>query len=138
MTTTSLAEIVNTACKLKTKKEKVEYLQKNNSKPLRNILKLTYDKSLKFNIPNTAPPYTPSEMPDSHGMLYRESRKLKYFVEGFGGDNIHQIRRETLFIQMLETVDKEDAELLVKMLSQKPFKGLTKAVINEAFPNLIP
>ena len=138
MTTLSLAEIVNTACKLKSKKEKVEYLQKNNSKPLRNILKLTYDKSLEFNIPNTEPPYTPSEMPDSHGMLYRESRKLKYFVVGFGGDNINKIRREALFIQMLETVDKDDAELLVKMIAKKPFKGLTKAVVNEAFPDLIP
>lgn len=138
MTTLSLAEIVNKACGLKTKEEKIKFLQDNNSKPLRNILKLMYDKNLKFNIPNTAPPYTPSEMPDSHGMLYREARKLTYFVEGFDGDNIHPIRREALFIQMLETIDPEDAKLLIDMIKQKPLKGLTVATLNEAFPNLVP
>lgn len=138
MTTLSLAEIVNTACGLKTKEEKVKFLQDNNSRPLRDILKLMYDKSLKFNIPNSAPPYTPSEMPDSHGMLYREARKLTYFVEGFDGDNIHPIRREALFIQMLEAVDPDDAKLLISMIKQKPLKGLTAATLNEAFPNLVP
>ena len=138
MTTLSLAEIVNKACSLKSKKEKVEFLKANNSRPLRDILKLMYDKSLEFNIPNTPPPYTPSEMPDSHGMLYREARKLTYFVKGFDGDNLDKLRREALFIQMLETVDAEDAKLLLAMLAQKPLKGLTVAVLNEAFFNLIP
>ena len=137
MITESLAEIVNTACELKDKKEKVEYLKKNKSKPLCNILKVMYDKSMKLNIPNVAPPYTPSEMNESHGMLFREARKLPYFIEGFDGDNIHPIRRESLFIQMLETVDKEDAALLVKMIKQKPLKGLPLATVKEAFPNLI-
>ena len=138
MATISLAEVINTACKLKSKDEKIAWLQKHNSKPLRNIIKIMYDKSLQLNIPNTAPPYTASEMPDSHGMLYRESRKLKYFVKGFDGDNIHPIRREALFIQMLETVDKDDAELLIKMIAQKPLKGLTANVIVEALGDFIP
>lgn len=138
MTTLSLAEIVNTACSLTSKQEKVDFLLKNNSRPLRDILKLMYDKSLKLNIPNVAPPYTPSQMPDSHGMLYRETRKLVYFVQGMDGDNIHPIRREAVFIQMLESVDPEDAKLLVDMIKQKPLKGLTAATLNEAFPNLVP
>lgn len=138
MSTISLAEIVNKACELKKREEKVEWLKANNSKPLRDILKLMYDKNLKLNIPNTAPPYTPSEYPDSHGLLYRETRKLPYFVEGFNGDGIHPIRREALFIQMLEAVDKEDAELLCKVIKQKPLKGLTAEVIVEALGLDIP
>lgn len=137
MITESLAEIVSTACEMKNKQEKIEYLQKNKSKPLCNILKVMYDKSMKLNIPDTAPPYEPSELNESHGMLFREARKLPYFIEGYDGDNIHPIRRQSLFIQMLETVDKEDAELLVKMIKQKPLKGLPLATVKEAFPNLI-
>ena len=137
MFTESLAEIVKTARELKTKKEKIEYLQSKNSKPLRNILKVMYDKTMELNIPNVAPPYEPSESPEAHGMLHRESRKLPYFVKGFDGDNIHPIRRESLFIQMLETVDKDDALLLCDMLKQKPLKGLTLGVVKEAFPGLI-
>lgn len=133
----SLSEIVNTAAGLKSKDEKVAYLLKHNSKELRNIIKVMYDKKLELNIPNTAPPYTPSEFPDSHGLLYREARKLTYFVKGFDGDNLDQVRRESIFIQMLESVDPGDAELLVKMIAQKPIKGLPESVIRAAFPTLL-
>lgn len=139
MSTVSLSEIVYQACKLKTKKEKIDWLKKHNSKPLRNILKLMYDTNLEITLPNTAPPYTPSESPESHGMLYRESRKLTYFVKGFGGDGLTQPRKEALFIQMLETVDKDDANLLIDMIKQKPLKGLTVDTVNAAFgDNFIP
>ena len=137
MITESLAEIIKTASEMKSKKQKVAYLQEKTSKPLRNILKVTYDKTMELNIPSTAPPYEKSESPESHGMLYREARKLPYFVKGYDGDNIHPIRREALFIQMLEAVDPDDAQLLCDMIKQKPFKGLTLATIKEAFPGLI-
>lgn len=136
--TLSIAEIVNKACELKTNEEKVQWLRANSSMPLKNILSLMYNKhKFKFNIPTKTPPYAKSEYPDSQGMLYREARKLKYFVEGYGGDKLHAYRREALFIQMLESVDKHDAELLCKMIAQKPLKGLPAAVINEALGDVV-
>jgi hypothetical protein len=138
MSTISLAEVVNKACELKKKEDKIEWLRANNSKALRNVLKIMYDKSLVLNIPKEDPPYTPSEMPESHGLMYREARKLTYFVKGFNGDNIPTVRREYLFIQMLETVDKEDAKLLCSMIKQKPLKGLPASVIVEALGDFIP
>jgi|TARA_R110000796_G_scaffold114385_1_gene226122 hypothetical protein len=137
MSTESLAEILKTASELKSKKDKVEFLRAKASKPLRNILKVTYDKTMELNIPNVAPPYLPSVHPDSHGMLFRETRKLPYFVKGYDGDNIHPIRREALFIQMLEAVDPDDAKLLCDMIRQKPLKGISLAVVIESFPGLI-
>lgn len=133
----SIAEILEEAAKKKSKQEKVDYLRQNNSLPLRNILVLMYDKSKKFNIPDTAPPYTPSEFPDNQGALFKQARKLKYFVEGFAPEGIHRIKRETIFIEMLESIDKKDAELLCQMIQKKPIKGLTKATINEAFGEII-
>ena len=135
MTTLSLAEIVNTACKKRSVKDKVAWLQENKSRELCNILKIMYDPNLKLLIPDEDPPYTPSTMPDSHGMLYREARKLVHFVEGYSG-NLTQYKREMLFIEMLETVDKDDAKLLLQMIKQKPLKGLTPETINKAFPTL--
>lgn len=130
----SLSEIVNKACELKTKEEKVAWLQEHNCVPLREILLLMYGKGkYTFLIPNTAPPYTPSEYPDSQGLLYREMRKMPYFVKELANDKLTQYRREALFIQLLETVDASDAELLCKMLSQKPLKGLTVKTLNDAF-----
>ena len=138
MTTLSLAEITAGACELKDTSEQVAYLKKNNSKELRNILILMYDKKWSFSIPSTAPPYTPSVHTETHGMLYREARKLAYFVtEMSEGDNLTQAKKESLFIQMLETVDNDDAKLLIQMLSKTPFPELTSDTINEAFDGII-
>lgn len=135
---TSISEIVNKACDLKTKEEKVSWLKQNNSVPLRNILICMYDKTkIKFLIPNTSPPYNPSESHDLHGALLRESRKLKYLIDGMGGENVNKLKREQIFIQLLESVDRNDAKLLCKMIEQKPLKGLTSSVINEAFGPII-
>lgn len=134
----SLAEIINKAIELKTKEDKVKWLKSNESVPLKRILAIMYDKdNYKLLIPHTKPPYTPSEYPDSQGVLFRESRKIVYFFENPNKGDIHTHRRQALFIQMLESVHKEDAELLCKMIAQKPLKGLTKATVNEAYPNLI-
>lgn len=136
----SIAEIINSAGKLKKKEDKIAFLRKHNSLPLRDILVLTYSPGvLNFDLPDQAPPYTESDMPEAHGMLYREARKLKYFVKEMkDGENLHRYRKERLFIQMLETVDKDDAKILCHMLSQKPFKGLTKATLIAAFGEIFP
>lgn len=134
----SISEIIKKTCEFKTREEKVEWLKKNDSGALRDVLVCMYDKAkIKFLIPDTEPPYTPSPAHDNHGMLYRETRKFKYFVDGFGGENLNKIKREHIFIEMLETVHHDDAKLLVDMIKQKGYKGLTVKVINEAFGNII-
>lgn len=138
--TRSISEIVNKACELKTKEEKIAWLKGNNSQALRTILTVMYDKdNYVWNLPNdTPPPYTPSPHVESHGMLYRQTRKLRYFIKGFDGDNLSQYRREALFIELLETIDKNDAEFMVKVLMQKPLEGLDAEVINEALGLSLP
>ena len=133
-----ISEIIKKACDLKTREEKVAWLKQHDSSALRNILIAMYDKKkIKFLIPNTEPPYTPSAAHENQGSLHREARKLKYFVEGFGGENVPRIKREQIFIEMLETVHREDAKLLIDMIKQKGYKGLTVKQINEAFGNII-
>lgn len=133
-----LSEIVKKTCELKTREEKVAWLKQNNSRALQDILIAMYDKKkIKFLIPNTEPPYTPSQAHENQGALFREARKLKYFVQGFGGENVAKIKREQIFIEMLETVHRDDAKLLIDMIKQQGYKGLTVKVINEAFGNII-
>ncbi len=133
----SLSEIVNKAIEFKTNQQKVEWLQKNNSPSLRTILKVMYDKSVVLLIPKTPPPYKESAAVGTEGMLYKETRRLRIFVSGGGYENLNKVKRETLFISLLETVDKNDAKLLLKMIAQKPLTGLPISVIKEAFPGLI-
>ena len=130
----SISEIVNKATELSSVDEKVEWLRKHDNTALRTVLKYMYDKNVEFLIPNTAPPWKKNDYVGVEGMLYAEARRLKIFVKGGGYDNLNQVKREQLFISMLEDVDNADAELLCKMITQKPLKGLSKNVVVTAFP----
>lgn len=133
-----ISEVINKACELKTREEKVAWLKKNDSAALREVLVVMYDKKrIKLLVPNTPPPYVPSTAVENQGALYREARKLKYLADGFGGENLTKIKREQIFIQILETVHRDDAKLLVDMIAQKGYKGLTVKQINDAFGNII-
>jgi hypothetical protein len=133
----SLAEIVTKATEQPTKQDKIAWLQKHDSVPLKTVLKFMYDPSIKFLIPNTPPPWKKNSYVGVEGMLFKESRRLKIFVKGGGYDNLDQIKREQLFISLLEDIDNKDADLLCNMIAQKPLKGLSRAIIQEAFPGLI-
>ena len=132
----SLSEIVTKATEQKTKEEKITWLKKNESVPLKTILKFMYDSSIEFLIPNTPPPWKKNDYVGVEGMLYKEARRLRIFVKGGGYDQLDQVKREQLFISLLEDIDNNDAELLCKMIAQKPLKGLSRAVVHETFPEL--
>lgn len=134
----SIAEIVNKATELKTVEEKVEWLRKYDNAALRTVLKYMYDKDVEFLIPNTAPPWKKNQYVGVEGMLYNEARRLKIFIKGGGYDNLNKVKREQLFISLLEDIDNADAELLCKMIEQKPLKGLSKNVVVTAFPQEFP
>jgi hypothetical protein len=132
----SISEILDKASKIKNKAEKVDWLKKNDSVAIKSLLKAMYDPTLKCLLPEGTPPYTPSQFPDDQGMLFTNIRRLPYFYEG-KGSNVNPIKRETIFIELLESVNKDDAILLVDMKDKKRINGLTVKTINEAFPNLI-
>ena len=133
----SIAEILAKAGKEKKAADKVAILQENDSVPLRTILQYAYDPSIEFLVPDSEPPYKPSESFEGHGMLYSEARRLKIFVRGGGYDQLNQYRREVLFVEMLESVHADDAKVLVAMITERKFKGITDKTVKAAFPELI-
>lgn len=134
----SISEIINQVSKFTKTQEKVEWLRKNDNPALRIVLKYTYDNNVKFLVPDTPPPWKKNEFEDeAKSLLYKEARRLKIFIKGGGYDTLNQIKRESLFISLLEDVDNDDAETLCQMITKKPFKGLTLKTVQEAFPDLI-
>jgi hypothetical protein len=134
----SISEIINKIPELKTTEEKIDWLRKNDNPALRSIIKYTYDKNVEFLVPNTPPPWKKNAFEDeAKSLLYKEARRLKIFIKGGGYDELNKVKREQLFISLLEDVDNDDAELLCVMISKKPFKGLTVKTVNDAFPGLI-
>lgn len=134
----SITEILQKVAELSKTEEKIDWLRKNDNPALRIILKYTYDKSIEFLLPDTAPPWEKNEFEDeAKSLLYREARRLRIFIKGGGYDHLPQVKREQLFISLLEDVDNDDAETLCRMISKKAFKGLQRKTVMKAFPDLI-
>lgn len=135
----SVSEILEQASKAKSIEEKVTILQKNSCPALIWVLKIAFHPDIKWLLPEGRPPFKPSQFIDVHGALRREYRKLVYFVNNQGYDNMKQHKREQVFIELLETIDKSDAELLLALKDGKmPYKTITKRVASMAFPGLVP
>jgi hypothetical protein len=134
--TQGISEILEKASKMKTKNDKINYLRENDSVQLRTVLCFALHPSVKIALPDGPAPYKPSDMADDNfGMLYSEARRLYLFCEG--GTDLKPAKREYLFIQMLEGIHPKDAQLLVAAKDKKlPYKGLTKAIIEEAYPGI--
>lgn len=135
----SMSEVLSELPKKKTKADKVAWLRENENVPFRNVLRLIYDESIEFLLPDTAPPWNRNQLEDeAKTMLYREARRLKIFFKGGGYDDMKPIKREQLFIKLLEDIDNDDADLLANnMLSHTKVKGLTLPTLLEAFPDLL-
>lgn len=132
-----VAEFLEKVSKLKSKKERIEALKYNDSYPLRTVLQAAFDKRIKFLLPDTDPPYKENDLVDQQHVFLRDCRKLVYFCEG-PYSNIPKAKRENMFIEMLETVDKQDAKMLLQIKNKRlPWKQIDENICREAFPNLL-
>jgi hypothetical protein len=124
----------------KTKKDKMVVLHKHSSPSLKLILGATYDPRVEWLLPEGTPPYTPlPKNSDGELDLAGELRKLYLFTKGNtdAQRNLKPERREFIFIQMLESLDPKEAEILIGMKDRKlPYKGITRKLVCDTFQNL--
>jgi hypothetical protein len=130
-------EVLEEVRKKKSKKDKVAILKENETWALKDVIRGSMDPTVKWHLPGGTPPYTASEEHNCPANLHRENVKFAYLVKGGKGEELPAFKRENIFIGMLEGVHPKDAELLVAMINKETPKGLTKAVVEEAFPGLL-
>jgi len=132
----SVSKILQQINDLKKKEDRIEALRVNGNNALQSILRYIFDPNIKFLLPEGTPPYRPN-MYDEPKALLQELHKIYLFVEG-GNPNLKPLRREQLFIQMLEVVNADDALLLLAMKDKSsPYKNINKELVTAAFPELI-
>ena len=134
-----LTEILQKLSSAKTKKEKVELLQEYNNNGLRALLIINFDESLKFLLPDGDVPFTPNDAPagTEHTRLTSEYRGLYRFFKG-GDGSIKGMKREQMFVQLLEGLHKDEADMLVSACNkdlQSKYR-ITKQAVSEAFPSI--
>ncbi len=121
----------------KDKPAKIAVLKKYDNKPMRQLLKAAFDPKIKFDLPEGNPPYIKNEAPagTEHTSLAMEARKLYHFIVG-GNNTINKLKKETMFIQMLEGLHADDAEVLMSIKNKNlnnTYKGLTAQMVKETF-----
>ena len=132
-----LSEILTKVNNAKDKPKKMAVLKQYDTPAMRMILKGAFDPNIKWALPSGTPPYIANEAQKvtEHSLLKNESKRLWHFVEGADNDTT-KTQKETMFIQMLEGLHQEEAELLIgvkdKSLNKK-YKGLTAALVKEAY-----
>ena len=132
-----ISEIFTKINNAKDKPKKIEVLRQYDSPGMRMILKGAFDPKIVWDLPEGTPPYIANEAPagTEHTFLEVEAKRLYNFAVG-GNDQLNKIRKETLFIQMLEGLHADEAKVLIDVKNKslnKTYKGLTSEMVKEAF-----
>lgn len=123
----------------KNKKDRIAKLHELSSHELKSLLDYAFNPHIKWLVPEGTPPFTPSK--DDQGSLVksllRQFKKLSIFLNmGVQYKNLKDVKRQMIFISLLETIHKQDVELLIAIKDKKlPFKNITPELVKEAFPN---
>ena len=131
-------EVLKEVHNAKSKKEKINVLQYYSCAELKQVLGYTFDPRVKWLLPDTPAPYNPAPKSADLPTLHAELRRLDIFVEGTPrAMSMKQAKREQIWIETLAGIDYRDAKLLAAMPSRNlPYKGLTRKLVAEAFPQL--
>ena len=134
-----VSEVLEFVSKKRTKAEKIKALKDFESPELKSILIWNFDESVVNMLPEGTPPYRPNEAPKGteHTNLSHEHKILYNFLKG-GKDQLRLIKREELFMQLLEGLHAEEAEVVCltkdRQLNKK-YK-ITKEIVSESYPDI--
>lgn len=142
MSKKNIYEVLEDFKKAKTKKDRIDVLKNNDSWALRNVLIGTFHPNVEFLIKNV-PEFKREKIPQ--GMSYNHMTDVLSKTYLFQKNNpkapaaLTEKRRVELLIQILESLEEQEADVFVGMLNKNlKVPHLTEALVNEAFENLLP
>ena len=162
-------EVLDLVSRSRSKAKKIEVLKKYDEQHLRRVLIWNFDQSIQSILPDGPVPYVGYDeqntyngtlstkithdvrtmhetvnfslgVSDQHGhtTIRRESKNFYHFVRG-GNDAMSNIRRETMFINILQGLHPLEAEIVVlakdKKISDK--YNITREIVEGAYPNIV-
>jgi hypothetical protein len=161
-------EVLDLVSKQRSNAKKVEVLKKYEDPSLKAILIWNFDESIISMLPEGPVPYSGFEDQAAHSgslttkiteevrrmhetgsfsmgssdkqghtTIRREFKHFYHFLKG-GNDSLSTIRRETMFINILEGLHPLEAELicLVKDKNLSDKYNITKEIVSEAYPDI--
>ena len=135
-----MTEILEVVHKQRSKEKKVQVLQHYRDDALTALLIWNFDPSVTSALPEGDVPYKPNDVPEGtdHTSLRREWKNLYHFIKG-GNDGLNGLRRESMFVQMLEGLHPREADLvcLVKDKRLTDVYKVTLEMVKEAYPDIV-
>jgi len=161
-------EILDLVSKQRTKAKKIEALRKYEELPLKVILIWNFDESVISILPPGEVPYTGYDEQNAysggvsgriseevrsmhsqdnfslgvsdqqgHTTIRREARHFYRFIKG-GDDGLNNLRRESMFINILEGLHPLEAEIVIACKDKKlgEIYKITKEIVAEAYPDI--
>jgi hypothetical protein len=123
-----------------TKAERINCLRKHDHPRFRSFLKAAFDPKIVFDV--EVPKYRPAPEPAGLNFTYLdlEMPKLYRFIKGHPERpvGLTKEKQTQLLLVVLESLHKDEAELLCQLVSKKiDVKFLTVNIVKEAFPGLL-
>ena len=135
-----MSEILELVHKQRTKAQKVKVLQHYRDDALTAVLILNFDLSVVSALTDGAVPYNTNYVPEGtdHTSLRREWKNLYHFIKG-GNDGLNSLRRESMFVQMLEGLHPKEADLICLVKDKELTKKykVTLENVKEAYPDIV-
>ena len=162
-------EIFDLVSRSRTKAKKIDFLKKYNDPSLRRLFVWNFDESIVSALPEGTVPYVGYDEQNTysgtlttkidndirkmhetgnfslgisdqqgHTTIRRESRNFYHFVKG-GNNGINAIRRETMFINILQGLHPLEAEILTLVKDKKleTKYNISKDVVSAAYPDIV-
>lgn len=125
--------------------DRANHLRSNSSFAIRTILQCNFTPSIRLDLPDGAPPFNRDGMPlgNSLGRIDKAIKVLGRIAIMPGQTpsvGIARIKKETLFIQLLESVNEKDADVIIVMKEKSltsMYPILDETLVKAAFPDLI-
>ena len=134
-------EVFEQCEKIRYKKDRQEYLEKHgNTFSVRTVLQLNFDDNIKLDLPEGKPPYKEDDAPTGMQLqsIDKALKVLGYLVPDSG---YKTIKKEVMFIQMLESITHQDAAIIVAAKDgklQDLYSKITINLVQDSFPKLFP
>ena len=134
-------EILELVSEQRTKAKRVDILKEYRDDSLTAVLIWNFDERVQSAIPEGQVPYNPNEVPvgTDHTSLRREWKQLYHFIKG-GNDSLSTLRRESMFIQLLEGLHPKEAEIICLIKDKElesVYPKVTLDVVKQAFPDIV-
>jgi hypothetical protein len=137
-------EVFNEIEKLNSFHYKLNYLRENSSFAIKTILQCNFSPNITLDLPDGAPPFRKDVMPPEMtpariDKAIKVLGKMARFPGQPASSGLSRIKLETLFINLLETVNENDANIIIAMKEKtlsKMYPSIDDTLVKAAFPEL--